>query len=403
MTDACAPGFSEEIAGLSSWVREVRRHIHQYPESGVDSPETVQFVAGKLRELGLKPDTSKVGCVCDIKGTLPGQSRGFRADMDALDLTESASPEHLPAREGFRSAHEGKTHACGHDFHCAILLGLAKLLTARRAELKGTVRLLFQPGEEGFGGAKRMIDAGALNGLERVYALHVWPQLPAGKIAFRPGVLFASISKLQVVVTGKGGHGAMPHLATDQVLIGAKMICDLQSIVARRIDPLEPAVLSICYVHAGEPAADNVIPRTLEFRGTIRTLSDATQQRIGEEIKRILENRARMEGEEVKVDVNYYRLYRETINRPQVCAEVKPLFERLLGPENVDSDFPITMGAEDFSEMLNIVPGMMFWLGAGPPGPDLRQAPMLHHPEVKLDEACLAVGVRLVAGLALGR
>jgi hippurate hydrolase len=321
--------------------------------------------------------------------------------MDALDLVESASPEHLPAKEGFRSVREGKMHACGHDFHCAILLGLAKLLTAHRTELQGTVRLLFQPGEEGFGGAKRMIDAGSLAGLERVYALHVWPKLPVGKIAFRPGVFFASISKLKVVVTGKGGHGAMPHLATDQVLIGSKMICDLQSIVARRIDPLEPAVLSICYVHAGEPTADNVIPRTLEFRGTIRTLSEATQQKIGEEIKRILENRARMEGEEVRVDVKYYRLYRETINSPQVCAEVKPLFDKLLGRENVDPEFPITMGAEDFSEMLSIVPGMLFWLGAGTPGTDLNQAPMLHHSEVRLDEGCLTVGVRLFAGLAL--
>jgi len=396
------PQSALQATALSLWLQEVRRHIHQLPEPGVDSPETVAYIAGKLRELGLKPDTSKAGCVCDIKGALPGPLRGFRADMDALDLVESASPEHLPAKQGFRSTREGKMHACGHDFHCAILLGLAKLLAAHRAELKGTVRLLFQPGEEGFGGAKRMIDAGSLSGLERVYALHVWPKLPVGKIAFRPGVFFASISKLQVVVSGKGGHGAMPHLATDQVLIGSKMICDLQSIVARRIDPLESAVLSICYVHAGEPAADNVIPRTLEFRGTIRTLREATQQKIGEEIKRILENRARMEGEEVRVEVKYYRLYRETINSPQVCAEVKPRFEKLLGSENVDSEYPITMGAEDFSEMLSVVPGMMFWLGAGTPGTDLDQAPMLHHPEVKLDEGCLTVGVRLFAGLALG-
>jgi amidohydrolase len=402
MTNPLTSGLSEETAGLFSWLQGVRRHIHRHPEPGVDSPETVQFIASKLREIGLEPDTSKAGCVCDIRGAQPGPLRGFRADMDALDLVESTSSEHLPAKEGFRSARDGKMHACGHDFHCAILLGLAKLLAARRAELKGTVRLLFQPGEEGFGGAKRMIDAGSLSGLERVYALHVWPKLPVGKIAFRPGVFFASISKLKVVVTGKGGHGAMPHLATDQVLIGSKMICDLQSIVARRIDPLEPAVLSICYVHAGEPAADNVIPRTLEFRGTIRTLSEATQQRIGEEIKRILENRARMEGEEVRVDVNHYRLYRETINTPQVCAEVKPLFEKMLGSENVDPEFPITMGAEDFSEMLSIVPGMMFWLGAGTPGTDLNQAPMLHHPEVRLDEGCLTVGVWLFAELALG-
>jgi amidohydrolase len=402
MTKTPASEFSREIADLFSWLQEVRRHIHQYPEPGVDSPETVQFIASKLRELGLEPDTSNVGCVCDIKGALSGPLRGFRADMDALDLVESASPEHLPAKEGFRSTREGRMHACGHDFHCAILLGLAKVLAAHRAELRGTVRLLFQPGEEGFGGAKRMIDAGALNGLERVCALHVWPKLPTGSVAFRPGVFFASISKLKVIVTGKGGHGAMPHLATDQVLIGAKMICDLQTIVARRIDPLEPAVLSICYVHAGEPAADNVIPRTFEFRGTIRTLSEATQQKIGEEIKRILENRARMEGEEVRVDVNYYRLYRETVNNPQVCAEVKPVFEELLGKGNVDPEFPITMGAEDFSEMLSTVPGMMFWLGAGTPGADLNLAPMLHHPEVKLDEGCLVVGVRLFAELALG-
>jgi amidohydrolase len=384
------------------WLQAIRRHIHQSPESGPDAPETIAFIAANLRELGLNPDTSKVGCVCDIRGGRPGPVMGFRADMDALDLIESNAPDYLSVKDGFRSAREGKMHACGHDFHCTILLGLAKVLAAHQGELKGTVRLLFQPGEEGFGGAQRMIDAGALDGLDRVFALHVWPKLPVGKIAFRPGVFLASISKLKVVVTGKGGHGAMPHLATDQVLIGAKMICDLQEIVARRIDPLEPAVLSICYVHAGEPAADSVIPRTLEFRGTIRTLSEATQKKMGEEIRRILENRARMEGQEVKVEVNYYRLYRETVNSPEVCGEVKPVFDRLLGEENVDSDFPITMGAEDFSDMLSKAPGMMFWLGAGKSGAALDQAPMLHHPGVKLDEACLTVGVSLLAGLALG-
>jgi amidohydrolase len=386
---------------MTDWLKSVRRHIHAHPESGPEQPGTAAFIADKLRELGLKPDTSKVGCVCDVQGAKPGPTRGFRADMDALDLVESTSPEHLPAREGFRSKIEGKMHACGHDFHCAILLGLAKLLAERRAELEGTVRLLFQPGEEGFGGAKRMVEAGYLRGLERVYALHVWPKLPKGSIGFRAGVFFASISKLFVTVTGKGGHGAMPHLATDQVLIGSKMICDLQSIVARRIDPLEPAVLSICYVHAGEPAADNVIPAKLEFRGTVRTLSEATRAKIGEEIARILENRARMEGEEVKVEVKYFRLYRETINDPQVCTEVTPLFQALLGKEKVVTDFPTTMGAEDFSEMLHAVPGMVFWLGAGSPDTPLESVPMLHHPEVRLDEACLPIGVTLFASLAL--
>jgi amidohydrolase len=390
-----------EAAGLQNWLTGIRRHIHQHPECGVDQPETAAFIASKLREMGLEPDTSKVGCVCDIVGGQPGPRRGFRADMDALELAESKDPEYRSVAEGFRSIHEGRMHACGHDFHCAILLGLAKLLVGNRKELKGTVRLLFQPGEEGFGGAKRMIDAGSLEGLERVYALHVWPKLPVGTIAFRPGVFFASISKLFVTVTGKGGHGAMPHLATDQVLIGSKMICDLQSIVSRRIDPLEPAVVSICYINAGEPSADNVIPERLEFRGTVRTLSDATRQKIGEEIARIVENRAKMEGDEVKVDVKYFRLYRETINNPDVCREVRPRFEDVLGSANVDPGFPITMGAEDFSEMLSVAPGMMFWLGAGAPGAALHSAPMLHHPAVQLDESCLSVGVRLFAALAL--
>lgn len=383
-------------------MQAIRRHIHKYPESGVDQPETAAFIAGKLRELGLAPDTSKIGCVCDIVGGKPGPIRGFRADMDSLELVESTNPDYLPVKEGFRSLHEGKMHACGHDFHCAILLGLARLLVAHRSELKGTVRLLFQPGEEGFGGAKRMVDAGYLHGLERVYALHVYPRIPVGAVGFRPGVFFASISKLFVTVTGKGGHGAMPHLATDQVLAGSKMICDLQSIVARRIDPLEPAVLSICYVHAGEKSADNVIPKSLEFRGTVRTLSEATRLKIGAEIQRILENRARMEGQEVEVDVKYYRLYRETINHPQVCAEISPLFESVLGKENVDASHPITMGAEDFSEMLNVVPGVMFWLGAKNPALPDEQAPFLHNPEVHLDESCLPKGLTLFAHLALG-
>jgi amidohydrolase len=385
------------------WLQAVRRRIHQHPESGADTPETTAFIAAKLRELGLAPDTSKVGCVCDIKGDLPGPWRGFRADTDALDLVEGTNPEMLANHEGFRSQNEGRMHACGHDLHCAILLGLAKLLVEHRSELAGTVRLLFQPGEEGHGGAQRMVEAGYPKGLERVYALHVYPHMPVGSVGFRPGVFFASISKLFVTVFGKGGHGAMPHLATDQVLIGAKMICDLQSIVARRIDPLEPAVLSICYLNAGQPIADNVIPERLEFRGTVRTLSEATRVKIGEEILRILENRARMEGAEVKVEVKYYRLYRETINNPQVCTETLPLFQRLLGAENVNAEYPITMGAEDFSEMLNVVPGLMFWLGATRKENLSPGTPFLHNPAVNLDESCLPTGVALFAHLALPR
>jgi amidohydrolase len=395
-----SPHFAE-ANGFLDWLKWIRRYIHMHPESGADQPGTVSFVAENLRSLGFDADTSQVGCVVDIKGGQPGPLRGFRADMDALDLIESTNPEYISVKEGFRSTREGKMHACGHDLHTTILLGLAKLLRNHLDELKGTVRLLFQPGEEGYGGAKRMVDAGYLKGLERVYALHVYPRIPVGSVGFRPGVFFAAISKLAVTVTGTGGHGAMPHLATDQVLIGSKIICDLQSIVSRRIDPLEPAVLSICYVHAGDAGADNVIPRMLEFKGTVRTLSEATRLKIGEEIARILENRARMEGPEVKVEAKYFRLYRETVNSAMVCGEVTPLFQRVLGPENVDADFPLTMGAEDFSEMLNVAPGVMFWLGARNPDLPADQAPMLHSSEVRLDESCMPVGVTLLAELAL--
>lgn len=386
---------------LADELRVIRRHIHKYPEVGPEQPATVRFIAEHLCTYGLEPELKGGGCVCDIVGTQPGLIKGFRADMDALELTESNKPDYPPARDGYRSVHPGKMHACGHDFHCAILLGLARSLTENRDRLPGTVRLLFQPGEEGHGGAKRMIAAGALEGLQRVYALHVWPRLPVGRIAYRPGVFFAAISKLAVTVTGKGGHGAMPHLATDQVLIGAKMICDLQSIVSRRLDPLEPAVISICYISAGKPSADNVIPAQLEFRGTVRTISEATQHQIGEELKRILEQRARMEGDEVQVAINYHPLYRATVNTPEVCAEVAPVLAQVLGAENVDGNFPITMGAEDFSDMLTVVPGMMFWLGAGTPGTNLENVPMLHHPAVQLDEACLLTGVQLFTALAL--
>ncbi|MEO0108785.1 MAG: M20 family metallopeptidase [candidate division WOR-3 bacterium] len=394
--------YADEIAGYLPWLVDLRRFIHAHPESGPEQPETVAFIAENLRSLGLAPDTQRTGCVVDIAGTLPGLAQGFRADMDALDLVETTRPDYLSVRGGFRSLREGKMHACGHDFHCAILLGLARFLALHREELRGRVRLLFQPGEEGFGGAKRMVRDGMLEGFERVYALHVHPHIPVGAVGFRPGVLFASISKLQVKVTGKGGHGAMPHLATDQVLLGAKMICELQSIVARRIDPTEPAVLSICYVHAGEPAADNVIPRELEFRGTIRTLNDGTQKQIGEEITRRLENLARAEGQDVGLGVKDYRVYRETVNSELVCQEVTRSFQRILGPENVNADFPITMGAEDFSEMLAEVPGVMFWLGARPKDKEALGLPMLHHPEVELDEDCLLVGTTLFAHLALG-
>jgi len=299
-----------DIDALQEDLIRIRRHIHANPESGADQPKTVRFLVEELDDLdvSLKYGNHDTGLVVEIVNG-EGPTIAFRADMDALELHETDDPDHLPNKLGFRSRNEGRMHACGHDVHTAILIGLGKVLHKHRDKIRGKIRLLFQPGEEGYNGARRMIDEGHLKGVDHVFALHCFPHLSVGELAYRKGAMFASIDTFQVTITGIGGHGSAPEIASDQVLALCRVVNDIQSIVSRRISALDSAVLSICYVNAGNKAAITVIPEKAEFTGSIRSFKPEIQERIREELFSVCLHSAKSVHAACEVKVEYQKRY----------------------------------------------------------------------------------------------
>jgi hippurate hydrolase len=334
------------------------------------------------------------GSTSAVTATLRGASSGptllLRADMDALPMPEDTG---LP----FASRHEGRMHACGHDAHVAMLAGAAALLARRRAELPGAVKLLFQPGEEGYGGARVLIEEGLLDAapaVEAAFAIHVDSTLPAGRVALRPGAILASADVLSIDLAGRGGHASMPHLAVDPIPAACEIVGALQSFVTRRIDPFDPAVVTITRLQAGTAA--NVIPATANLLGTIRSTSERSRAAVHEGVRRVAEGVAAAHGVEAKVHV--VRGYPVTVNDPGFAGFARAVSGELLGEAAViDMTAPV-MGAEDFSYVLQRVPGALVFLGARPAG---GSAEPLHSSRMTIDEDALAQGVALHAALAL--
>ncbi|MGH3764230.1 MAG: M20 metallopeptidase family protein [Pseudonocardiaceae bacterium] len=374
----------------------LRRALHRRPEQGLQLPETqsavVQSLAGFPVQVHPGGDgiTSVIGV---IEGARPGPTVLLRADMDALPVTEQSG---VP----FSSELPGSMHACGHDTHVAMLASAARLLAARRGELAGRVLLMFQPGEEGFHGARHMLDEGLLEVAgtpQRALALHITSTLDSGLVQTRPGAIMASSDVLRVTVTGRGGHASAPQNAVDPVPAAAAMVGALQVMITRTLSVFDPAVLTVTRIAAG--TTSNIIPETAELEGTIRALSEYTRIKLHEEVRRVCEHVAAAHGCVATVAIEHG--YPVTVNDYEVSNQVIDLARSVLGDRQAEPMPDPLMGAEDFSYVLAKVPGAMAFLGACPSGHDPDTAPANHSNRAMFDESAMVHGVALYAGFAL--
>jgi amidohydrolase len=369
--------------------------VHRQPELGLHLPETQSAVLQALADLPVEvhPGHGTSSVVGVIEGARPGPTVLLRADMDALPLTEQSG---VP----FSSELPGSMHACGHDTHLAMLASAARLIAEQRNELAGRVLLMFQPGEEGFHGARHMLDEGLLELAgtpERAFALHITSTLDSGVVQTRPGAIMASSDVLRVTVTGSGGHASAPQNAVDPVPAAAAMVGALQTMITRTINVFDPAVLTVTRISAG--TTSNIIPETAELEGTIRALSEHTRATVHEEVRRVCEHVAAAHSCAASVEIVHG--YPVTVNDDQVTPQVLDMARRLLGDRHAESMVDPLMGAEDFSYVLAQVPGAMAFLGACPPGQDPDTAPANHSNRAVFDETAMVYGVALYAGFAL--
>jgi hippurate hydrolase len=375
------------IAALEEKMTEWRRDFHMHPELAYQEVRTSGKVAELLESWGIEvtKGLGKTGVVGVIKGSGDGPSIGLRADMDALPIDEM---NEMP----WKSQNAGVMHACGHDGHTTMLLGAAKYLAETR-NFDGTVNLIFQPAEEGYAGAKAMMDDGLFEKFpcDQVYGLHNWPQMPAGSIAAVPGPIMAAADKFDITVRGKGAHGAMPQNGVDPIVIGSQIVTALQSLVSRSKDPIETAVISITMFHSG--AAFNVIPEEAVLSGTVRTFNPEVQHMIEAGLKRIAEGIA--SGMGGSADVDFRRGYPATVNHDAQTQLAANVASGIVGPENVRDDVDPTMGGEDFAFMLNEKPGCYLWLGQG----GGASSENVHHPQYDFNDSVLPIGASVLARL----
>jgi hippurate hydrolase len=375
------------VATLHNEIKEWRRDFHAHPELRYDVHRTAGSVADKLKSFGcdeVVPGIGRTGVVGVIRGRKAGNKVvGLRADMDALPLEEETG---LP----YKSTVPGKMHACGHDGHTAMLLGAAKYLAETR-NFAGTAVVIFQPAEEGGAGALAMIKDGLISrfGIQEVYGMHNYPGLPLGQFAIRPGPIMAAADHLAIEIEGKGGHAARPHLAIDTILVGAQMINQLQSIVARNVDPLESAVISVCMFQAGH--TDNVIPQHAVLRGTARSLTPQVRELLHKRIGEVVEGTARLYGASAKI--TYTNGYPVVVNHERQTAFAADIAREISGADKVDIDVPPVMGAEDFSFMLQERPGAFIFIGNG-------DSAGLHHPAYDFNDETIPIGTSYWVRLA---
>lgn len=374
-------------------VRDVitwRRDFHAHPELGFEETRTAAIVAARLRDLGydVRTGVGKTGVIGILRSRRPGLCVLLRADMDALPIQEESGVD-------FASTIAGKMHACGHDGHTAILLGAAQLIMERRDDLCGTIVLCFQPAEEGKGGAKAMIEDGLLDDphVDRVYGLHLLSLYKNGYVAVRGGPVMASGDSIEITIQGRGGHGAAPHQTIDPIVASAYFIAQLQAIVSRRVQPIQPAVVSIGAIHGG--TTHNVIPDSVRMLGTVRTFSPEEREQMEPRIEQVL--RASCDACGAAYDYQYIWRYPVTVNDPSQAAYVRDLAARTVGAEK-SVDFEPIMGAEDFSFLLQQRTGCFFFVGSQG---DERSAVPHHSARFAIDEASLETGVKMMVALAL--
>jgi amidohydrolase len=383
----------ERARELAPALVQLRRRLHRCPELGLELPQTKKALLEALEGLPLEIAAHRgtSGFAATLRGARPGRTLLLRADMDALPLEEETGLD-------FRSQTPGAMHACGHDAHAAMLVGAARLLAAQREELAGQVRFMFQPGEEGYFGARHMIEEGVLDGdppVQAAFALHIDPRIPVGFVATRPGALMASTDDFEIVLRGRGGHASMPHDADDPIPVACELVTAAQSWITRHIPAFDPVVLTVAHIQAG--TTTNVIPERATLRGTLRAVSAGSRERAREGLRQLARGLAAAHGMSAAVELRSG--YPGTFNDADFVRFAAQQLEPVLGAGRwIEMPNPI-MGGEDFSYVLERVPGAMLFLGAG-----VAEGPRepCHSNRMQLNEDAIALGTALHAAMAFG-
>jgi amidohydrolase len=393
----------DAVRAVSPAVIELRHRIHQNPELSNREFETAALVAGHLKALGLEVRTgiAHTGVVGWLKGGLPGPLVAVRADMDALPVTEDTPfPFKSTVRTTFNGQEVGVAHACGHDIHTAVLLGVASILAPRRDQLRGTVMFIFQPAEEGppegeKGGAKLMLEEGLFDKArpDAVFGLHAAAALPVGQLAYSPGPTTASSDSFEITLLGTSSHAAWPHLGVDPILMAAQAVLGLQTIRSRNLPPHEPSVLTVAQIHGG--VRDNIIPAEVKLRGTVRLFDPKVQDEVERRMREILEGVAKGAGGSFRLE--YTRKVPVLVSDPALVSRMLPTLERAVGAENVIK-FPPSLAYDDFAYFAQQTPAFFFHLGTLRPG---TTSGGHHTPTFQADDSSIPVGLRVLTGVLL--
>ncbi len=397
------PSIDQKAAAIETKVIDWRRDIHQHPELGNEETRTAKKVADHLRSLGIEVQegVATTGVVGILRGGKPGPMVALRADMDALPVTERVD---LPFKSNVTTTYNGQQtgvmHACGHDSHVAILMGVAEVLASMKAQLEGSVKFIFQPAEEGIyqpgvtsWGAKQMVAEGVMKDVDAIFGLHISAQTEVGKIGYRSGPAQAAVDNLEIIVHGTQAHGASPWSGVDPIVTASQIVTGLQTILSRSVNVTQnPAVVTVGAIHGG--IRHNIIPEKVEMIGTIRTFGEQQQNLVHRRITEIATNIAESAG--ARAEVNITKLYPSTVNDPALTEKMVSTLEAAAGKENVNVNPPVT-GAEDFSFYQREKPGLFIGLGGMKKGGDPTKTPSHHTPDLYLDESGFVLGVRVMS------
>lgn len=401
--------ISKQADALTEKVIQWRRDFHEHPELGNNEVRTAGIIAKHLQSLGMEVKTgvAKTGVVGILVGGKPGPVVALRADMDALPVTErNALPFASKVKTTYNDQEVGVMHACGHDSHMAILMGVAEILAGMKKDIPGTVKFIFQPAEEGVpageeGGAQLMVKEGVLQNpkVDVVFGLHINSQTPVGQLTYRPGGTMAAVNDMKITITGRQAHGAYPWSSIDPVVVAAQIVNNLQTIVSRNLNITEnPGVVTIGSIHGG--VRSNIIPEKVEMLGTVRNFTAADEAMFIDRIKTIAVKTGEAAGAKVEVQIPYSNHYPVTYNDLALTEKMLPSLKATAGADNVKLKAPVT-GAEDFSFYQEKVPGLFFFLGGMPKNGDPLKAPSHHTPDFFIDESGFALGVKALCNLAL--
>ena len=373
--------INQMLDEMKSW----RQDLHKIPEIGLEEYETSKYIKNKLKEFNInfKEGYSNTGLVAWVKGNKGNSNKsiGLRADFDALPMPEKNNFE-------YKSSKDGMMHACGHDGHTSMLLGAAKYISENN-DFDGTVYFIFQPGEEGFAGGKKMIEDGLFDdfSIEEVYALHNWPDLPLGSFGVNSGPMMAAVDEFDIIVKGKGGHAAFPQLVIDPIIVASQIVTAIQTIISRSTDPVDKALISITKIHGG--TAYNVIDDEVKLSGTIRTFKPKTRSFIEKKIEEIANGIAKAHGAGANIEFDLINKYPPTINSKKESEFAAKIAKQMVGEENVNTDIDPSMGGEDFSYLLNKKPGSYLYIGQG----DENHKAHLHTTKYDFNDNLLPIGV----------